>query len=273
MTFASSGASDAMVIRTVPVVPSAVTVGELSITMPAAGVAVTAVTPWKFWPRMVMVKVWPRLLRIGVIESMFGKPTPTRNVLLPAGANSTRAVPRRTCAPRRPAAAPACTVIGADTCVPSGATLSAPSTMPSGGTTDTVVTSCSAKPEIVNVPNVLGESGGAWTPVATGPSATPRLRETAKVVGAGGAAESCSNTPTMGAYTGPMICCGGGASLCNRTPSRGEFTGDTRGPAALVMVMVFSAVNALDEVPAGVVTVTARGPVAASAAALSVTVI
>src|SRR6266699_3448205 len=272
MTFASSGASKAMLICTVTTVPSGLATGIVSMAIPVLGVAVTAVTPWKFWPRMVMVKVCPRLLRIGVIESMFGgTPVPILKVFDLNGANSTRVVPRRTVTARKPADAPASTAIGTETWLPSGAATGVPTVMLLSGATETLVTSFSAKPEIVNVPDTPGESGGVETPVAIGPTATPTSGALANVVGAAGGFGSCSTTPSAGALNGPKSRGGGGVPSCRMTPSTGEATGVTTAPTAAVTVIVFCAVKTSDEVPAGVVTVTARGPVAA--AALKVTVI
>src|SRR6266513_11203 len=71
---------------------------------------------------------------------------------------------------------------------------------------------------------------------------------------------------------GPVDGGGGGLPSCKTTPSEGEVTGVTVSPAALVIVIVFSGARTVEEVPAGVVTVTARGPVAALEAALRLTV-
>src|SRR5213592_3075156 len=95
------------------------------------------------------------------------------------------------------------------------------------GTIATLVTSFSAKPEVVSVPDVLGESGGAETPVAIGPTATPTFGAVVNVVGAGGGLGSWSTTPSVGALTGPRICGGGGVLSCTTTPSTGEATGVT----------------------------------------------
>src|SRR5712691_4107173 len=147
-----------------------------------------------------------------------------------------------------------------------------PTNMLVEGTIATLVTSPSANPEIVSVPEEFGESGGAETPVAIGPTATPTFGAVVNVVGAGGGLGSWSTTPSVGALTGPTICGGGGVLYCTTTPSTGDATGFTESMTVGVIVIVLAAVKASDEVPPGVVTVTARGPVAALAAALSVTV-
>src|SRR5712691_1071225 len=273
ITFASSGASVAIAILTSSWVPAALTVGALSMNIPVAGVAVIAVVPWKFWPRMVMVNICPRLARIGLIESRFGAPTPMRKVFAIGVANGTVVVPRNIWTPRRLAAAPAWTVMGTDIWVPSGAIVKAPRVILSGGMIETLVTSFRATPEIVSVPAVLGETGVVETPVATAPTATPNCNDSANVGGAAGGLGSCRTTPRAAAATGPTTCGGGGVPSCSTTPSATDVTGVMVEPAALVIVIVVCGVKVSEEVPAGVVTVTARAPVAAFAVALTVTVI
>src|SRR5258706_6316911 len=274
ITFASSGASGAIEILTSTSVPVALTVGELSMNIPVAGVAVTALVPWKFWPRMIIVKVCPRLARIGLIESKFGVPTPMRKVFATGVVKGTVTVARNAWTARRPVVAPAWTVMGTVTCVPSGAVVGVPrTTLLSGGARAALVTSPSATPEIVSVPDVLGESGVAETLVATAPTATPSCGTSARLGGGGGGFAFCSTTPTDAAVIGPTETGGGGVPLCRTTPTDAAVTGVMVGPAVAVTVMVFPGVVADDDVPAGVVTVTARGPVAAFAAALRLTVI
>src|SRR5690349_20755394 len=137
--------------------------------------------------------------------------------------------------------------------------------MLSGGVTVTAVTSFSATPEIVSVPDAPKNSGGADTAVAAAASATLNAGDAAKAATGAGGVALCRTMPSGCVTNGPTDTGGGGVALCSTPPSAGAAIGVIVGPAAVVSVSVFSGASVAEEVPAGVVTVTARGPVAAPA--------